>query len=288
MPVYNAGEYLAEAIESILDQTYQNFEFIILDDASTDSSWKIIQSYKRRYLKIIRAYRLKKNLNRGGDTCANIAISKAHGTFIARMDADDIAHPKRLEKQVAYLVKNPQVAILGTQAYVINKQGRSMGVKSVPQEHNEIYQNYAIFHPLIHPTVMMRKNQMPKRKSFYKIKYSANNDLYTFIGMLKNRQFANLPEKLLYYRVHGANDSLTKPKERFFNTLKIRLEAVKYLGYRPSLKNVFINIAQAAVIFVLPEIFIVPVYLYMKGIVKPVLKIPLSLPTLSGIKSFVY
>ncbi len=105
MPVYNAGNFLMEAIESILNQTYQNFEFIIVDDASTDNSWKIIQKYAKKYPKKIKAFQLKKTLNRGGDACANFALKKAKGKYIARMDADDIAHPKRLEKEVDFLEK---------------------------------------------------------------------------------------------------------------------------------------------------------------------------------------
>jgi glycosyltransferase involved in cell wall biosynthesis len=185
MPVYNAGEYLAQSIESILAQTYKNFEFIIVDDASTDTSWKIIEWYQKRYPKIIKATHLKHNMNRGGDSCANIAYHQAKGSFIARMDADDIAAPDRLDVQVNYLLDHPDVLLLGSQATVINKAGKVIGFKHVPKIHDEIYESYFVFHPIIHPTVMLRRALLPKRKDLYVIKYSANNDLYTFFDFLK-------------------------------------------------------------------------------------------------------
>src|SRR3989338_10359545 len=90
MPVFNAEKFLPEAIESILNQSFRNFEFIIIDDASRDNSWKIIEGYRNKYPAIIRSVRLKVNRNNGGDACANEGFKLARGEFIARVDADDI------------------------------------------------------------------------------------------------------------------------------------------------------------------------------------------------------
>ncbi|HCS78135.1 TPA: hypothetical protein DIV55_00135 [Patescibacteria group bacterium] len=269
MPVYNSEAYVSDAIKSIVNQTYQNLELVIVDDASTDNSWKIISVFAKRFPKKIRAIRLRKNLNKGGDTCANVGFAKARGIYLARMDADDISDRERIEKQVKFLQKNPDMLMVGTQAYVINAAGAVTGIKNVPTTYEDIYKNYAVFHPMIHPTVMFNKKLLPKRKVIYKIKYSANNDLYTFFEFLNLGKFANLTEKLLYYRVHGANDSLTKPKERFFNTLRIRIDAICNHDYRPTLKSILVNLLQTGAILVLPEKLIVPVYLYMKGITRP-------------------
>lgn len=132
MPVYNAGLFLVEAIESIINQTYENWELIIIDDASTDNSWKIIKRFKNQYPKKIKVIRLKKNLNKGGDVCANIGFQKAKGRFIARMDSDDISHSNRLEKQVKFLLNNPDIFMLGSQAWVIDKNGEIIGEKNLP------------------------------------------------------------------------------------------------------------------------------------------------------------
>jgi len=268
IPVYNAQNFLTEAIVSVIKQTYQRWELIIIDDASTDKSWRIISGFKRQYPRKIKALRLKKNLNKGGDAAANVAFTKVKGELVARMDADDIACPERLEKQVDFLQKNPRIFMVGSQAWVINKEGDIIGEKKLPLTSEAIYENYFIFHPMIHPTIMLRRKEI-KRKNLYKIKYSANNDLLTFLGFLKNKKFANLPDKLLYYRFHGKNDSLTFIKNRYFNTLKIRFWAIKELQYKPNIKTVLLNFIQFSTVVLLPEKALLLLYLLARGIYTP-------------------
>ncbi len=268
MPVYNAADYLVESIQSIINQTYKNWELIIVDDASTDNSWSLIKSFKSKYPTKVKVIRLKKNLNKGGDVCANLAFQKAKGEFVARMDADDIAHPQRLAKQVKFLLANPDIFMVGSQAWVINGAGDVIGEKKLPLSSQDIYKHYAVFHPMIHPTIMLRKDQV-KTKNLYQIKYSANNDLLTFFKLLKDKKFVNLKQKLLYYRVHGKNDSLTNIKEKYFNTLKIRLEAVRNLGYRPSFRAILVNLSQLFTVLLLPEKALFLLYMLAKGIITP-------------------
>lgn len=272
MPVYNAGDYLVEAIDSIVRQTYQNLELIIVDDASTDNSWKIIRRFKKRYPRKIKTIRLQKNLNRGGDACANLAFQKARGEYIARMDADDISDPQRIEKQVRYMETNKDVIVLGTQAFVINKEGKITGEKLEPVSNDQIRENYFIYHPMIHPSVMIRKSLLPNKpnkENLYRIRYSANNDLLTFFELMQYGRFANLSEKLIYYRIHEKNDSLVNPKEKFFNTLKIRIFAWQHLDYDPTLKAVLTNILQLLVISFMPSRAITFLYMLWRGVAKP-------------------
>jgi len=279
MPVYNAESFLREAIDSILKQTYKNFELIIIDDASTDSSWSIIKKYKRVYKKRVRAFRLKTRLNKGGDACANLAIKKAKGKYIARMDADDIAHPRRLEKQVKFLEKNPYIFLVGSNAYVIDEKGKVIGKKLEPESQRKIYKAYFTLHPIIHSSCMLRKVYQ-KKKFSYIIKYSSNNDYYTFFKLIcQGHRFANLKEKLLYYRIHGKNCTFTNIRKNFTNTLKIRAWMFFNQGYEPSLKQLAINLTQIGAMF-LPEKVLTSLYLLNKGIVKPRLairKLPLKI-----------
>lgn len=269
MPVYNAGNFVGEAIQSILNQTYGNFELMVVDDASTDNSWEVISSYKKLYSKKVRVMRLNKNLNMGGDAAGNIGFRMAKGNFVARMDADDVATPNRLEKQVSFLLTNPGVFAVGSSAYVIDKEGGLIGEKKMPLENEKIYKEFFVFHPLIHPTLMFRKAAI-KGKNLYKLQYQANNDYLTFFEMItKGHRFANLPDKLLYYRFHGKNDSLIKVKSRFLNSLKIRLTAIKKFGYRPDFVSLIKLLGQIFVIVILPEKVIVPLYLTIRGIYKP-------------------
>lgn len=268
MPVYNAEGFLVEAIESILNQTYKNFEFIIVDDHSTDKSWEIIQKYQKRYPKKIRALRLKRTLNRGGDACCNLGLSKTKGKYIARMDADDVAHPKRLETQVNFLEKHKDIFLVGTNAYVIDKKSQIIGEKKVPLENNEIYQSYFTYHPIIHPSTMYRKI-VNKKKFFYPKKFSANNDYYIFFKMIcQGYKFTNLKEKLLYYRIHENNDTFNNIKQKFINTLKTRMIMVFKYNYQPALKQWLTTIIQALIILLLPSKLTKKIYLISKGIIR--------------------
>lgn len=282
MPVYNAGEYLAPAIESILMQTYRNFELIIIDDASTDNSWNMIRYYHKLYPKKITSIRLKKNLNAGGDTCANIGLAIAKGKYIARMDADDISHPERLAKQVAFLESHPRTFLVGSNAYVINSDGHVLGGKTEPLTHSAIKKQYFTFHPLIHPSTMFRRIVNGKAFS-YELRYSANNDYYTFFSLIcKGKRYANLPDKLLCYRIHGKNDTFVNMKEKYLNTLKIRLLMCRKYGYRPSLQAIVIALLQTGVVFMLPETLITQLYFFMKGIKTLSLQAPLPSPIVSS------
>ncbi len=268
MPVYNAGSFLAPAIDSILAQTYRNFELIIIDDASTDSTPALLAKYKKENPRKIKVITLKSNLNGGGDKCANVGIKIARGKYLARMDADDIAHPTRLEKQVSFLESNPKVTLVGSNAHVINKVGKIIGEKLEPTTPHEIYTSYFTFHPMIHPSCMIR-SVINGKKFEYEINYSANNDYYTFFKLLcLGHKFANLEEKLIYYRIHDRNDTFVKVKKKLSNTLKIRMKMVTIYGYTPSVTGVFSTAAQAA-LMIFPEKALISLYLLIKGIQKP-------------------
>ncbi|MCQ3944246.1 MAG: hypothetical protein DPW11_00490 [bacterium] len=266
MPVYNAGEFVGQAIESIINQTYTNWELIIIDDASTDNTWKIVSNFAKKYTKKIRAYRLRNNRNAGGDIAGNIGFAKARGAYIARMDGDDVALPTRLATQVAFLEKNKRVDIVGSNAIVIDREGREVGQKRVPIKHSEIEREFFTFHPMIHPSVMVRASSV-NPKSFYRIEYLANNDYLTFFTYLTSgKVFANIATPLLFYRIHGHNDSLAHVRRNFINLLKIRMKAIKDMGYRPSVISILKLMVQAMLVMLLPERLTVELYYLVRGI----------------------
>lgn len=269
MPAYNAKDYIDEAINSVLGQTYQNFELIVIDDASTDNTVKIVKKYIKKFPNKIRLIEVKENLNAGGDKCANEGLKIAKGKYIARMDADDVAFPQRFETQVNFLLRNPKVFLVGSNAYVINKNGRIIGEKTEPLTSEEIYKAYFGFHPLIHPTCMFKrklKNGSPFR---YEIKHSANNDYYTFFKLIcQGYKYVNLDEKLIKYRIHNTNATFVDMKTKFVNSLKVRLAMVANYGYIPSPKDIFMLSAQSAVVLLLPERMLLKIYFLAKGIIK--------------------
>lgn len=285
MPVFNAQEYIAEAIESILNQTYKNIEFIIVDDASTDKSWELIQKYKIKNPGRISVYKTIKKTNSAGNGAMNFGYQYSHGEFIARMDADDIAHPKRIEKQIAFMLRNPETIIVGTQAEIINAAGKIVGNKNMPITHANIYKQYAVFHPLIHPSVMINKKLLPNKKRIYEMKFDINDDYYTFFKLLNYGKFANLPEYLLKYRMHGKNLSLTNPKAKFIDSVRIRMRAVRDLNYKMTPKGMILMMLQIIIVLPIPERLIVPTYMFVRGIKKPKL-ISIPLPSLPNLKKY--
>lgn len=266
MPVYNAGKFLGEAIESITNQTYQNFEFIIVDDKSVDSSGKIIRNYQRKYPKLIRTFFLKKNINSAGNGAVNAVLSKAKGKYIARMDADDIANPLRLEKQVKFLEENKEVILVGTQALIINEKGQITGKKIYPLVHNDIYKKYAIVHPIVHPSCMIRRSMLPDKNRLYELKGGVNDDYYSFFRLLNFGKFANLPEFLMKYRIHGANASFKNFKQKCLNISMIRKTAIREMGYKVTLSGRLIIFAQNFVSKVVPEKLLTSLYFFVRGI----------------------
>jgi len=197
MPVYNRSAYVAQAIESILSQTYNHFELLIIDDCSTDKSWNIIARYQKRHPFLIKAFRLKKNLGGGGSGAINFGFKKSSGQFIALMDSDDISHPKRLEKQIQYLINYPSTIMVGSQVNIINHSGTIIGRKKLPLNHQQIYKQFSIIHPMVPPSCLIRKKLLPTTKQLYKIRFGLDDDYYNSFKFLNCGKFANLQDYLL-------------------------------------------------------------------------------------------
>jgi len=264
MPAYNAGEFLMEAIESIKNQTYKNWELIVVNDGSTDNSWEILKAFKKKNPKRFKIYRFDKN--RGESQATNFAFSKTRGQFIARMDADDIAYPKRFEKQVRFLLKNPEVIVVGSQATVIDRTGQVIGQKKLPLTHKRIYRHYALYHPMHYPSVMINKSLYPKKR-LCSNSCGINEDYMTLLKLLQYGKFANLAEPLLHYRIHGANKSLQKSRDKFINTVRARIMAVKKYGYKAPFWMWLAIALQGLVAYLVPEKLIMPAFFTFRGII---------------------
>lgn len=289
MPVYNGSSFVAQAIESILGQTYKPLELVIVNDSSTDITDEILQSYKNKYPRIIHVITLSKN--HGESRAANIAFKKTRGEFIARVDADDISHPEKIAHQVKFLTAHPSVIVLGTQADVINAEDEIVGKKNFPLTHKEIYDNFAVLNPMLHPSCMFRRSLLPGKEKLYEDKFEPNDDYYTLFRFLNCGKFANLPERLFYYRIHSSNKSLQNPKSKFKNSLRIRKAAIDSLGYVPTIRGKIMMLAQRVLISLMPERLIVPLYMLLRGMRTPLNFVPrakISLPTFSSEKALVY
>lgn len=250
MPVYNAAEYLHESIKSILNQTYQNFEFIIVDDASSDKTWQILKTYARKSKKI-KLFRNKRNL--GVSEAVKKAIDQADGEYIARMDADDIALPSRFEKQIDYLESHPKTVAVGGQCILINKFGQDIGTKTFPTKNEDVYKYIFEFIPLQQPTLMIARKKLPKNFEFYRDGMNTAEEVELIFKLFACGKVENLPDTLLKYRLHDNNTSLKDIKETFLLTLISRVKAIYKYKYKPTVTGVFVTFAQAMVIFLFPK-----------------------------------
>jgi len=201
MPVYNGEKYLAEAIESILTQTYDNFEFLIVDDGSTDKSLEIINSYSNKDPRI-RVLRNPRNLSIA--VSLNRGIDAARGKYIARMDCDDVSLPARLEKQVLFLDKNPEIGVLGCRVRNIDSQGSFISEPKRPLTHSCNLWLSLFKPPVMHPSVMYRKDVAIEAGGYNK-SYIPAADYEFWSRMIKITKFSQLDETLVILRSHGTN-----------------------------------------------------------------------------------
>lgn len=210
MPAYNAEKYIGEAIESILNQTYTNFEFIIINDGSTDRTKEIIKSYNDS-----RIVYLENEKNSGIVVTLNKGLDYANGDYIARMDADDIALPERFMKQINYMEKNKDVGVLGTGIIIF---GEGIDEKLYPFASNYKQAKADLFFnsSLAHPTVMIRKTVLTEYKLVYEEEYNGLEDFVLWWRIAQVAKVNSLKEPLLYYRKHVSQITKTR-SEQFYN-----------------------------------------------------------------------
>ena len=215
MSVYNNDRFLSAAIDSMLCQTFTDFEFLILDDGSTDRSAEILRSYAAQDARI----RLTRRENRGLTRSLNELLSQAQGEFIARMDADDIALPDRLARQVEFLQNSPQIVCVGTAQDWIDEDGDKLHHWQPTGDNAELQalmlsgQNH-----LCHPSALIRREAMLKVGGYDESLRSAQDlDLWLKLGELG--ELSNLPEVLLRYRVHSDSVSEKQATQQNQNAL---------------------------------------------------------------------
>ena len=198
MPVYNAELYLEEAIESILNQTFEDFEFIIIDDGSTDNSLKIIQQCSTKDNRIICISRE----NKGIIDSVNEGLDRSSGSYIARMDADDISYPDRLKKQYNFMIEH-DFDISGGDYITIDQDGVFQNSHHVAKEDFEILLTMASNVPFAHPSVMIKKSFLVKHNLAYgAFGHKLADDLDLWINMYNaGARFGNLDACILKYRL---------------------------------------------------------------------------------------
>lgn len=214
MPVYNGEAFLSEAIDSILNQTFADFEFIIIDNASTDKTPEILASYASRDSRI----RVHLQEKRGVAHAVNLAVSLATSRYIARMDSDDISLPARFQQQFDFLENHPEIGVLGGAACMITAAGQVLRLVHPPRSDSEIRSAMDRWSVMLNPTVMMRRNiALAVGPSRQQAKGAIDYDF--LLRALQHSQFANLDDAVLQYRIHANQVSVTQMKSQVMSVL---------------------------------------------------------------------
>ena len=235
LPTYNCELYVKDAVQSILKQTYSNFECIIIDDCSTDKTVEILKSFSDRRIKLI-----EKPKNSGYTNSLNYGLTIAQGKYIARMDGDDISLPTRFEKQVALFEANPKLVVCGSVFQIID----SDQVIFKPETHEDIKLELLKDSAIGHPTAMLRASVLKAHNISYDTSKEPAEDYDLWVRLLKYGVFYNIQEILFLYRIHEGQVSITKKEKQRTKASESRFKMLSYFNVplNEAQKEAYINL----------------------------------------------
>jgi glycosyltransferase involved in cell wall biosynthesis len=232
MPVFNGEKFLKEAIDSILNQTFTDFEFIIVNDGSTDNTRNIIQNYNDHRIKL-----LNNKSNLGISRAANIGIKASCGIYIARQDADDISMPERLEKEASFLDQNKNVGLVGTYYFVINENCKILNTIKCLTKSIELRKKLLEGNQFGHGTTMFRKEYIDKI-GVYREEFKLAEDFDFYLRISEIYDVANIPEPLYKWRLNIKSVSVAKKAlEDKYASLAIELAKERRQSGKDKLKS---------------------------------------------------
>ena len=215
MSVFNGDRYLQQAIDSILNQSYTNFEFVIVDDGSSQATKEILAAQKDQRILMI-----TNPSNIGLTKSLNLGLAKCRGEYIARMDSDDISHFHRLEKQVTFLDQNPEIAVIGTQIRVVDHAGNILNYSHISRGTTPLScrWQHLFDSPVAHPSAMFRREIVFNKLGGYDETFATSQDYELWSRVIKSHEIANLEEVLLDFRSHSGSVSKQYSRE---NVIKV-------------------------------------------------------------------
>lgn len=235
MPVYNGEKYVRHAIESILGQTYDDFEFVIVDDGSTDRTIAIVRSFDDPRIVL-----LSNEANLGIVESLNRGIRIAQGTYICRMDADDIAMPNRVERQVRYLEEHPEVAAVGSNTLLVDEQGCEIGQEDYPHLPQEVHKTILTHNPFAHATMMVRRSILENCGTYDK-RFLYNEDYDLWLRIASRSLMANLREPLVKRRLHSESISSAREIDLVRSRIRTLAHAIFRYYRKPYLTYVLVR-----------------------------------------------
>ena len=260
MPVLNPHPvYFRQAVESILNQTLQDWELVIVEDPSPHPAAEILKDYPDPRIR----HFVKPQRTSLGDAM-NLGLRESEAEMVAILHADDISEPERLEKQVKFMESHPEVAVLGTWLRVIDEEGRTLGFRRYPCDHDDIVRAMLLYNPIGQPSVMFRREVALRHGGYQYDRVLVASDYDLWCRLAKGGvRFANLPEHLVRYRIHKGAVKSTKLRETLRGTIEIkRLHFSAEMDIRAKLR-----LMGERLLLLLPPKFVL--WLFLKMSVKP-------------------
>ncbi len=247
MPAYNAEKYIKTAIESILNQTYKDFEFIIVNDCSTDKTLKIIEDYakKDKRIKVI-----SNTENQKIAKTLNIGLKEAQGEYIARMDADDWSYPDRIEKQVDFMEKNPEVVLSSGNMEICDAELNRRNTSNYPCSDEDIRKVFLQYNPTVSPAMIWRSKISEEVGGFSP--NTMSEDYMFFMDMSSKGKIHNLKDILIKYRVLDTSASSTQMRRAQLSTIQIALTGFLKYNYPITIKTRIVMMSRFIIAFLIP------------------------------------
>ena len=249
MPVYNAEPYISHAIESILQQSFMDFEFIIIDDGSTDATWQIIQQYAEQDKRIVTIHNSQ---NMKICQALNSGISLARGKYIARMDADDWSYPNRLQLQYEAMERNPDAVICGSTIEICDEKLRPLNIRRYHLSDKTIRRHFFYYSPFCHPATMFRKDVFNKA-GYYNTELYDCEDYELYFRLARYGSLINLPEVLFRLRTHSKSICQQRSRRQEWLVLYVRIKAVFEYGYQMKVSDKIYFLLHLISMFIVPQ-----------------------------------
>jgi glycosyltransferase involved in cell wall biosynthesis len=226
MPVFNVAPFVAQSLGSILGQTFRDIEVIVIDDGSADGTVAEIRKMADRRIHLVEF-----QSNRGVVAALNEGLDRAHGTFVARMDGDDISHPNRLARQLAFLGRHPSIGICGTAWSFFGARGGSDRYRSGSAE---LKAGLLFGSPFSHPTILARRDLLERNHIRYDPAYEAAEDYELWARLARFTEMANLPQILFHQRIHPGSVSHVQRPRQEAAARQVRRDLLDWLGFGAS------------------------------------------------------
>ncbi len=249
MSAYNAENYVETAIRSILDQTYDDFEFIIIEDSSKDKTLSIIESIAKEDPRISI---FRNNVNLGISKSLNKGLELAKGKYIVKMDADDWSYPDRIEKQVQFMERKPNLSASGGNIDVCDEALRFKKKSNLPIDSNSIMKALLLFNPVLHPTMIYRRDYA-EQLGFYNTRMPAADDFMLVMDLSSLGNLANIKDSLIKYRVFNKSFTAAKMRYMHIGTVYCIIKGIVEYGYKINAIVILCILVRLLIAFTIPS-----------------------------------